>query len=101
MYAVLSGTFHVEVFASRADLFNHLMAGVLMGFGGVLALGCTIGQGVTGVSTLALGSFLALAAIIAGCAITLKVQYYMLDDNFSTALYETFADFRLLPRKSG
>ena len=37
-----------------------------MGLGGVMALGCTIGQGITGVSTLALGSFLSLAAIIAG-----------------------------------
>lgn len=100
LYAVLSGTFRIEVFASRVDLINHLMGGLLMGFGGVLALGCTIGQGVTGVSTLALGSLIALASIIAGCAITIKVQYYMLDDSFGTALYETFADFRLLPRKS-
>ena len=37
-----------------------------MGFGGVTALGCTIGQGLTGISTLAVGSFLAFGAIIAG-----------------------------------
>jgi hypothetical protein len=101
LYAIISGTFRIEVFASRTDLINHLLAGVLMGFGGVLALGCTIGQGVTGVSTLALGSMIALVSIIAGCAITIKIQYYMLDDSFGTALYETFADFRLLPRRSG
>jgi len=41
-----------------------------MGFGGILAMGCTIGQGLTGVSTLALGSFLALFSIIAGAALT-------------------------------
>lgn len=100
LYAILSGSFRIEVFASRTDLINHLMAGILMGFGGVLALGCTIGQGVTGVSTLAVGSMIALASIIAGCAITIKIQYYMLDDSFGTALYETLADFRLLPRQS-
>ena len=40
--------------------------------GGVTAGGCTVGQGLTGVSTLALGSFLALASILAGSAATLK-----------------------------
>jgi uncharacterized membrane protein YedE/YeeE len=39
---------------------------MLMGIGGILALGCTIGQGITGVSTLSLGSLLALAAIVTG-----------------------------------
>jgi branched-subunit amino acid ABC-type transport system permease component len=47
-----------------------------MGFGGVCALGCTIGQGLTGISTLALGSFLALGAIIAGSVAALKYQYW-------------------------
>jgi uncharacterized membrane protein YedE/YeeE len=46
-----------------------------MGFGGVLALGCTIGQGVTGMSTLALGSLMALVSIIAGSVVKLKIQY--------------------------
>jgi len=46
-----------------------------MGFGGVTAMGCTIGQGITGVSTLSLGSLLAFASIIAGSAITMKIQY--------------------------
>jgi hypothetical protein len=49
-----------------------------MGFGGVTAMGCTIGQGVTGVSTLAVSSFLVLASIIAGAAISMKVQYILL-----------------------
>jgi uncharacterized membrane protein YedE/YeeE len=47
-----------------------------MGFGGVLAMGCTIGQGVTGISTLAIGSFIAFAAIVAGSAGTMKYQYW-------------------------
>jgi hypothetical protein len=39
-------------------------------------LGCTIGQGLTGVSTLALGSFLALFSIIAGATVTMKIEYW-------------------------
>jgi uncharacterized membrane protein YedE/YeeE len=101
LYAVASRTFRIETFASRSDLINHLLAGFLMGFGGILALGCTIGQGVTGMSTLSTGSLLALLSIIAGSAITIKMQYHMLDENFGNALYATFADFRLLPQKTG
>ena len=48
---------------------------ILMGFGGVTAMGCTIGQGITGVSTLALGSILVFFSIIAGAAVTMKIQY--------------------------
>jgi uncharacterized membrane protein YedE/YeeE len=101
IYAVASGSFRIETFASRSDLTSHLIAGFLMGFGGVLALGCTIGQGVTGMSALSAGSLLALLSIIAGSAITIKMQYNMLDDSFGSALYATFADLRLLPRKTG
>jgi uncharacterized membrane protein YedE/YeeE len=100
IYAVSSGSFRIETFASRSDLTSHLLAGFLMGFGGILALGCTIGQGVTGMSTLSMGSLLALLSIIAGSAITIKMQYYMLDESFGNALYATFADFKLLPQKS-
>lgn len=64
--ALASGSFHLQGFANKSDLERNLTGAVLMGFGGVMALGCTIGQGVTGLSTLALGSFLALASIIAG-----------------------------------
>ncbi len=98
IYAILSRTFRIESFTTRQDLINHLVAGVLMGFGGVLSLGCTIGQGVTGSSTLALGSFMALVSIIFGSALTMKVQYYMLDDGFWFSLHQSFADMHLLPK---
>jgi uncharacterized protein len=75
-YAVASGTFRWEGFAGAEDTANHVMGGILMGFGGVLALGCTIGQGLSGLSTLALGSFLAFLAIVAGSALTMKLQYW-------------------------
>lgn len=100
LYAVASKSFRIETFVSRSDLINHLLAGFLMGFGGILALGCTIGQGVTGMSTLSTGSLLALLSIIAGSALTIKMQYHMLDQSFGNALYATLADFRLLPQKT-
>ena len=71
-HALTSRTFRWEGFASVHDLRNQLSGGVLMGFGGVTALGCTIGQGISGLSTLAIGSFIATGAIVAGSVATLK-----------------------------
>lgn len=78
VWSLLSRSFRIEWFASGKDFVNHVFGAVLMGFGGVLALGCTIGQGITGVSTLALGSFITLFAIIAGSALTMKIQYMLM-----------------------
>jgi uncharacterized membrane protein YedE/YeeE len=78
LYALIHRTFRWEYFTSPQDLFRHIIGATLMGFGGVTAMGCTIGQGVTGISTLALGSFMALFSIIVGAVITMKVQYHML-----------------------
>jgi len=78
VYGVTHKTFRWEAFNSPQDLFRHIVGATLMGFGGVTGLGCTIGQGVTGVSTLAVSSFVVLAAIIAGAAITMKVQYFLM-----------------------
>ena len=75
-YALASGKFRWkdEGFASFDDLRSQLVGAVFMGFGGVTALGCTIGQGLSGVSTMALGSFLALAGIVGGAVVTMKWQ---------------------------
>ncbi|OGI48195.1 MAG: hypothetical protein A3E57_08745 [Candidatus Muproteobacteria bacterium RIFCSPHIGHO2_12_FULL_60_33] len=98
LYAVLSGNFRIETFSTSEDMVNHLIGGVLMGFGGVLSLGCTIGQGVTGMSTLALGSAITLAAIIFGSALTMKMQGHMLDEQpFFRALRLALAEMKLLP----
>ena len=75
-YSLIFKRFRWEGFADIADTRRHILGAVLMGFGGVTALGCTIGQGVTGLSTLAVGSFLALAAMIIGCWATLKYEYW-------------------------
>lgn len=78
-YALASRTFRWEGFGSVEDVANHIAGGILMGFGGVTALGCTIGQGLTGISTLAVGSFLALGAIIAGCVAAVRYQIWRLE----------------------
>lgn len=102
LYSVASGRFRIEWFVSFQDFANHVAGGVLMGFGGFLAMGCTIGQGVTGTSTLALGSFLALGSMILGGALTMKVQYYLLDEQgFWRALRLGLADLKLLPPPKG
>jgi uncharacterized protein len=78
LYAVATRSFRIESFRDPGDLMRHLIGAVLMGFGGVTAFGCTIGQGVTGFSTLAVGSIITTLAIIAGAAITMKIQYWLL-----------------------
>ena len=79
----------------------HMIGAVLMGFGGVLGLGCTVGQGISGVSTLALGSFLVFISIVFGSAITMKIQYYQMvyeeDASFIKALLSSLVDMKLLP----
>jgi len=103
LWSLVSKNLRFEWFASFKDFVTHIIGAVLMGFGGVLALGCTVGQGITGVSTLAVGSFLALIAIVFGCAITMKVQYYKLvyeeEASFVKALVAGLADMKLLPNK--
>jgi uncharacterized membrane protein YedE/YeeE len=73
-YAIKAGHFRWEGFASMEDLRTQLLGAMLMGFGGVTAIGCTVGQGLSGVSTLALGSFIVLASIISGSAATMLYQ---------------------------
>ena len=77
-YALASRSFRWEGFRDIEDTANHLFGAALMGFGGVLAMGCTIGQGISGFSTLAAGSILTFLAIIAGAVAALKYQYWKL-----------------------
>lgn len=77
-WALLTRNFRWEGFASVEDTASHLIGAALMGFGGVVAMGCTVGQGITGFSTLALGSIVTFLAIVAGAAVTLKFQYWRL-----------------------
>ena len=76
VYALATRTFRIEWFASRKDFVNHALGGALMGIGGVLSMGCTVGQAITGISTLAIGSILTFLAIVIGSAGTMKYQYW-------------------------
>ena len=76
IYALTSRTFRLESFRDAEDTVNHLVGAMFMGFGGVVALGCTVGQGLSGISTLAIGSFITFFAIIAGATAALKFQYW-------------------------
>jgi uncharacterized membrane protein YedE/YeeE len=70
--------FHVEGFTNPADLGQHLIGGLLMGFGGITALGCSIGQGITGLSLLSAGACLAVAGMVAGTWLALRLQAWRL-----------------------
>lgn len=101
LYAIASGTFRKEWFASKKDFGNHAIGAILMGIGGVMALGCTIGQGVTGFSTLSVGSMLTFVSIVLGAATTMKIQYYRMvyedEATFGRALVTALVDLKLLP----
>jgi uncharacterized membrane protein YedE/YeeE len=77
-YAIVAGKFRIEWFNSTADVVRHALGGALMAIGGVLAAGCSVGQGITGVSTLAVGSIITLLALIAGSALTMKATLWWL-----------------------
>ncbi|MEI2734048.1 MAG: YeeE/YedE family protein [Rhodoblastus sp.] len=64
--AITSGRFRLATFNDTSDTLRSMFGAVLMGVGGVVALGCTLGQAITGVSTLAIGSLIAFAAIVVG-----------------------------------
>lgn len=70
--ALLSREFHLDGFSRPGQMLRYIAGGAMMGAGGALALGCSIGQGLTGFSTLALGSFLSAASILGGVWLALK-----------------------------
>ncbi|MBC6414761.1 MAG: YeeE/YedE family protein [Chromatiales bacterium] len=103
IYSLSTRAFRIEWFANLKDFMNHLIGGLLMGIGGVLSLGCTFGQAISGASTLALGALLTFIFIVLGAAMTMKVNYYKLlygdEANFFSALLAALADLKLIPNK--
>ena len=102
IYALISNNLRLEWFANKHDFYRHLLGAVLIGIGGVLSLGCTIGQGVTGVSTLALGSIITLISIIFGASLMMKIEYYKAvyeDSSFFDLLKNSLIDLKVLPEK--
>lgn len=72
VHALWRRDFQWQGFADRRDLARHLLGGLLMGVGGVTAMGCTVGQGISAISMLSLGSFVALAGIVLGAVLILR-----------------------------
>ena len=72
--AISQKKFALATFSDTNDTVRNLFGAVLMGFGGVLALGCTIGQALTGFSTLAIGSGLTFIFIVVGGIAGMKVM---------------------------
>ncbi|MDH5424337.1 MAG: YeeE/YedE family protein [Gammaproteobacteria bacterium] len=99
--SLLTKAFRIEWFNDLKDFINHMFGAVLMGIGGVLGMGCTIGQGITGFSTLALGSILVFVSIVFGSALTMKIQFYKMvyeeEASFIKSFITALVDMKLLP----
>ncbi len=79
LMALVTKSFRWEGFGGTEDVGNHLVGAALMGIGGVTAMGCTVGQGLSGVSTLSMMSFIAVAAIIGGAVLAFKYQIWRME----------------------
>ena len=102
VYSFISNNLRIEWFANKHDFFRHFIGAVLIGIGGVLSLGCTIGQGVSGVSTLAIGSIITLLSIIFGASLMMKIEYYKAvyeESSFIELLKNALIDLKVLPGK--
>ena len=72
LVVALQRDFKLVGFEQPVDMLRYALGGALMGVGGVLALGCTVGNGLTGIASLAPTSFIALPAMVLAAAATLK-----------------------------
>ncbi|MBR1217652.1 YeeE/YedE family protein [Bradyrhizobium sp. U87765 SZCCT0131] len=70
--AALTRGFRVESYSSPNHMLRSIAGAALMGCGGALAYGCSVGQGLTGLSTLSIGSFVAVAGIFVGAIVGLR-----------------------------
>jgi uncharacterized membrane protein YedE/YeeE len=70
--ALLTKTLDLQGFSRPSQMLRYMTGGAMMGMGGAMALGCSIGQGLTGFSTLSFGSLLAVAGIAVGASIALR-----------------------------
>ena len=70
--SLIKGHFRWEACEDPRELKRQVIGAVLMGFGAILAMGCTIGQGLSAFSILTLNAPLVFAGIFAGAALGLK-----------------------------
>jgi len=79
VYGLLTRSFRWEGFRDTRDTALHLVGAVCMGVGGVTAMGCTVGQGLSGLSTLSVTSFIAVTGIVAGALAGFRFQLWLLE----------------------
>jgi len=91
--AKTNGTFKWEVSANADDMKRRIGGAFLMGVGGITALGCSVGQGVTGLSTLSIGSVLATVSIVVGA----RAGLYVLVEMRRPAKPEVSVQAKLVP----
>ena len=78
IHSMYNRSFQWEGFSSTQDTALHIVGGLFMGVGGVTAGGCTVGQGLSGLSTLSVTSMIALTGIMLGGVIGLRLQLWLL-----------------------
>lgn len=71
--SMVAGDGRFEGYDGGREMKRHFFGAILMGFGGVTALGCTIGQGVTGLATLSLGAPIAMIGIVVGAVAGIRI----------------------------
>ena len=81
LMSIVTFQFKFEFFKSPMEAVRYLIGGIMVGVGGILGMGCTLGQGIAGTSTLAAGSFLNLICLIIGAVIGIKLQKHFMDDH--------------------
>ncbi|MCL7750078.1 YeeE/YedE family protein [Guyparkeria hydrothermalis] len=102
MWAVVRGHFRLQGFRAWSQFGTYSIGGLLMGTGGIIAMGCSVGQGLSGASTLALGSLIALGGIVLGAFVTLKIMLYRAlypESRRRSLTCALLADLRLIPRR--
>jgi hypothetical protein len=77
--ALLGREFRWEGFHNTQDTALHIVGAICMGVGGVTAMGCTVGQGLSGLSTLSLGSAIAVVGIVLGAVLGFRFQMWLLE----------------------
>jgi Na+-transporting NADH:ubiquinone oxidoreductase subunit NqrB len=76
-YALVNRSFQWEGFHGTQDTALHIVGALFMGVGGVTAGGCTVGQGLSGLSTLSITSMIAVAGIMLGGVLGLRLQMWL------------------------
>ncbi len=81
LISIVTRRFKIVWFNSIGEALRYAVGGVMVGIGGILGMGCTLGQGIAGTSTLSLGSFVDLFALMLGAYIGIRMQKQFMNDH--------------------